>query len=194
VEANTSHSSASGLFRGRLSGLSLGGSRNGQRSASRKKSEPTARLDHYLSDSSARVLHHRRVDGEPVEIDHVIVGPAGITVVDSRHYDEGRARVERGVLRVGRRKRLDQVEEVLAQVRVVRELLADTSYVDVDVEAALAYRDVHGLPTLHGFNAPRIMICGTRRIAREASRPGPLSKRRVGALVAYLERSMSNAR
>jgi hypothetical protein len=197
VEANP-HTSADALAQGQPSGLRrrlagvafLGRTRNGDRAAGSRQDEPTTRLDHYLSGSTARVIHHRMVPGETREISHLIVGPAGVTVVDSRNYGEGRARVGRGALRVGRRDRSDLVEALLGQVKDVRGLLADTPYSEVRVEAALAYRQVEGLPTLHSFQAPRIMICGTRKIAREAGRPGPLTTDRVNALASYLDEAL----
>ena len=194
MEANTSlsHTSAPGL-RERLAGLVStrdSRSRNGV-ATRRRKDEPTLRLDRYLSDSRARVLHHCRLPGRRGEIGHIIIGPAGVTVVDSSHYGDGRAKVGRGTLKIGRRKRSDLVEAVLDQARGVRELLADTPYSEVDVEGAIALREVEGLPTLHSFNAPRVMVCGTRKIAGEASRRGPLSTRRVNALASFLERALS---
>jgi hypothetical protein len=195
VEANTSQTGAEGL-RGRLAGLvSAGDTRRREAAAKkprRKGNDPALRLDRYLSDSRARVLHHCRLPGTRSEIGHLIVGPAAVTVVDSSHYGDGRARVGRGSLKIGRRNRRDLVDQLLTQAKGVRELLADTPYSDVEVEAALALREVEGLPTLHSFNAPRIMICGTRKIAGEASRRGPLSSRRVNALASFLERTLSS--
>ena len=148
MEANTTRTSTGGLLRGRLRGLVSAGHARSGKAAPRRKDEPAVRLDSYLRDSRARVFHHRHLPGEKREISHLIVGPAGVTVVDSRHYSDGRARVGRGALKVGRRNRTDLIEELLGQVAGVRELLADTPYADVQVEAALAWREVEGLPTL----------------------------------------------
>jgi hypothetical protein len=197
VEANTSHSTAEALVKGQRRGLrarisaltTLRGARKVGRSAARGGDEPTLRLDQYLSGSKARVLHHRTLPGVRAEISHLIIGPAGVTVVDSRHYPSGRARIGQGELRVGKRRRADLIDALLERVGEVRNLLADTPYSEVPVEGALAYGQVDGPPTLK--DAPRILVSGTRRIAGEASRPGPLSARRVNALAAYLERSTS---
>jgi hypothetical protein len=148
--------------------------------------DPTARLDEYLSDTDAVALHRLRLPNGGGELTHLVVGPAGVTVVDSRNYRSGRAKVGHGGLRVGRRNRSDLIKEVLGQVDSVESLLNDTPYEDVHVEAALAWREVEGLPILHTFNAPRVLVCGTRKIAREAARPGPLTPRKVDALASYL--------
>src|SRR5262245_54214754 len=162
--------------------------RNGTSTAEHRQPaelDPGAKFDQELADRDAVVLHHRRAGA--VTIDHLIVGSAGITVVDSSHYTDRRARVGRGGLRVGRRNRPDIVQDVLDKAAAVRDLLQETRYADVPVEAALAWHEVEGMPILHSFNAPRVIICGTRRIAREASRPGPISSRRVASLVTLLE-------
>jgi hypothetical protein len=148
--------------------------------------DPGARLDEYLSDSSARVLHDLHLpDGG--EISHLVVGPAGITVIDSRNYTSGRAKVGTGGLRVGRRNRSKLVHEVMAKAEEIENLLVGTPYEDTLVEGALAWREVEGLPTLHSFTGPRILVCGTRKIAKEAARPGHLTARKVTALTKFLD-------
>jgi hypothetical protein len=153
--------------------------------------DPAVRLDEHMRDAKAVVLHHRRLgDGE---ISHLIVGPAGVTVIDSRNYTSRRVKVGHGGLRVGRRNRSDLVRDALAQADAIQNLLADTPYENVPVEAALAWREVEGLPILHTFNAPRVLVCGTGKIAKEASRRGPLPARKVDALASYLEGELTAA-
>ena len=149
--------------------------------------EPTARIDHYVRDSKAVVLHHRHLPGNGSEISHLIVGPCGVTVVDSRTYEAPSAKLERSPLRGSARRRSDLVKPVLAQVDAVRDLLADTPFADVPIEAALARRKVVGARVLQGLNAPRVIVCGARTIAGEASREGPVTARHVKVLAAYLD-------
>jgi hypothetical protein len=185
-----------GLFRRLTSLVASRGARPRGRETSGGRQcvdDPSARLDYYLVNSDAMVLHHRRLPGRGRRISHLIVGPAGVTVVDSRHYGGRGVRVESGALRIGFRKRSDLIERVVGQVKAVRDVLADTPYADVAVEAALARRKVDGIPVIQQAGAPRVVVCGTRRIAGEASRPGPLSKRAVSALAAYLERELPPA-
>ncbi len=148
--------------------------------------DPSVRLDEYLRGSDAVALHDLRLPNGGGELSHLVVGPAGITVVDSRNYRSKRAKVGHGGLRVGRRNRSELVRDVLGKAASVQSVLADTPYSDVPVEAALAWREVEGLPILHTFNTPRVLVCGTRKIAREAARPGPISTRKVDALASYL--------
>jgi hypothetical protein len=149
--------------------------------------DATVRMERYLRGSKAVALHHCRLAGRRRgEISHLIVGPAGVTVVDSSHYNGRKARLEDGELHVGKRNRTDLIKRVLNQANSVRELLADTPYADVGVEAALAWKKVEGVPIIQYVGGPRLVVCGTRRIAGEASRPGPLPPRKVDALASYL--------
>jgi hypothetical protein len=89
------------------------------------------RLDELASDT-LRVLHDRRVPGTRANIDHLVVTPAGVYVVDAKRYVGKRPslRVEGGVLRprveklmVGTRDQTKLVDGVLEQVDLVRSLV-----------------------------------------------------------------------
>jgi Nuclease-related domain len=173
--------------RQRMSALVLP-KQNGAGSANGKvKDEPTARIDRYLDESKAVVLHHRHVPADGSEISHLIVGPCGVTVVDSSTYNSSSSRLERDVLGGSAKRRSALVKRVLAQVGTVRELLAGTPYAAVPVEAAMARRKVVGARVLQGINTPRVIVCGARTIVGEASRRGSVTPRRVKALAAYLD-------
>jgi hypothetical protein len=161
--------------------------RNGTPNPHQAIDEVGARLAEYMRGSGTIILHGLRLPDRGDEISHLLIGPAGITVVDSSNYTSGRATVGRAGLRVGRRDRSDLIRAVLEQAEEISRLLAGTPYSRVPIEVALAWRRVEGLPILHSLNAPRIMVCSLRTIAREASRPGPLSARRVKALAAFFE-------
>lgn len=76
------------------------------------------------------VLHDRRMPGERGNIDHVVVGPAGVFVVDAKRY-QGRIEIRnRGNifrpdhrLYVGRRDCSELAEKVLKQPSTVKEAL-----------------------------------------------------------------------
>jgi Nuclease-related domain len=144
------------------------------------------RLERYLRDSDAVILHRCRVSGKRGKISHIIVGPAGVTVVDSRNYGGRRATVRSGQLLVGNRDRPDLIEGVLEHAARVRNLLADTPYADVDVNAAIARGRVEGSRSIQLVDGSRVTVWGTGQIAGEASRPGPLSPGKVEALASYL--------
>ena len=87
-----------------------------------------ARLDGIASDS-IRVLHDRRIRGSRANIDHLVVTPSGVWVIDTKKYSGSPSlRVEGGILRprveklvVGGRDKSRLVDGVLWQVECVRE-------------------------------------------------------------------------
>ena len=195
MEANTSHSQVvtggrlngrSGI-RGRLTSLlgTHGGSDRGAQNGNRD--EATVRFDQYLGNSSAVVLHHRRLPGTRTEISHLVVGRAGVTVIDSSRYKVSKVKVDGRGRRASARARSDLASRVLDQVDAVRELLAGTPYAGVPIEAAVARSRVEGPRVLQGLNSPRVIVCGVHTIAVEASRDGELSARRVMGLAHFLD-------
>ncbi len=83
-----------------------------------------ARLDKHASETIA-VMHDRRLPGTKANIDHIVVTPGGVLVVDAKRYVDKcpELRVEGGILRprveklmVGGRDRTKLVDGVLGQV------------------------------------------------------------------------------
>lgn len=92
-----------------------------------------ARLDGIVSDD-IRVLHDRRIPGSRANIDHIVVTPSGVWVIDTKRYQSGSPslRVEGGLLRprveklmVGGRDKSRLVDGVLWQVECVRKEVPD---------------------------------------------------------------------
>jgi len=91
-----------------------------------------ARLD-GLREHGFAVLHDRRKPGGKANIDHLVVGPRGVYVVDAKHYS-GKldVRTEGGFLQpkvthltVGGRNRRKLVEGMAWQVQAVRDVVGD---------------------------------------------------------------------
>ena len=150
-----------------------------------------SRLEHYLRGSDAVVLHQVRLPGKLRKINHIVVGPAGITVVEGRHYRCRKARFKGGQLCVGKRDRTNLVDRVLNQAAAVREVLGGTPYAGVNVEAALALGNVRGRPVVTTWDGRSLIVWGTGLIAEAASRPGPLSADEVNGLASYLAGELS---
>lgn len=92
------------------------------------------RLNEFASDTF-RVLHDRRIPGTRANIDHIVVAPSGVYVIDAKKY-KGRPtlKVEGGLIRprvekllVGTRDRTRLVDGVLKQVGVVREAVGSST-------------------------------------------------------------------
>lgn len=120
-----------------------------------------ARLD-ALSAGGLAVLHDRRIPGSTANIDHIVIAPGGIWVIDSKRY-KGRPelKIEGGLLRprvekllVNRRDCTKLVDGALKQVDVVRDLVGDIPvtgalcFIEADwplIGGAFATRGVHVL-------------------------------------------------
>lgn len=150
-----------------------------------------SRLAQLLAGSGVVLLHDRRLPGSRANIDHLAVGPGGITVIDTKRLAgkvEVRGRGERAELRVGRRDRSKLLEGAARQLAVVS-AMAD----GVDVRAALCFVETSGLPLLRQLRARGIVIDGPRGVARLAKRPGPLDGASIAELAAALDRGFPKA-
>lgn len=118
--------------------------------------EGERRVAEVLTDvKGIEVLHDRRVPGSRANIDHLVVGPAGVFVIDAKKYKEGSAVEARdlgGFLRsdvrlyVGGRDRTKLVEGVLGQIEVVRAALGP-SFDGVPIRGVLCFiGSMWGLP------------------------------------------------
>lgn len=119
------------------------------------------RLDGIASDS-IRVLHDRRIPGSRANIDHLVVTPSGVRVIDAKKYKsslslrvEGcflRPRIEK--LMVGGRDKSALVDGVLWQVECVRKAVPDASvrgilcFVDSDWGLLASSFQVNGVEVL----------------------------------------------
>ena len=170
-----------------LAGLVAGESdaeRNWRRGAE-GEARTAQRLARRMQGRSVVVLHDRRVPGRRANIDHLAIGPAGVTVIDSKNY-KGKVAVRGDRLFVNGHNRTKLVYGVKGQCDVVRKALTRSAFADVPVGAALAWVDVDGLPLLRTLRIDGVLIDGTRKIIKHASRPGRLSVAEIDQLAALL--------
>lgn len=145
-----------------------------------------------LAGPSARVLHDRRIPRTRANIDHIVVCPSGVLVVDAKRY-EGRPhlRVEGGILRdrteklmVGSRDATKLVDGVLRQVALVRDALGDE--VAGAVRGFMCFVNADW-PLIGGsFTTRSVSVLWPRKLASLASEPGPLSDSEVAAVTERL--------
>lgn len=124
------------------------------------------------------LLHDRRMPQSRANIDHIAIGPSGVTVIDTKRY-RGRIEIERrgGLLRersedliVGGRDRTKLADGVLAQADSVRGMLAGGPYAAVPVRAVLCFVDgdwpwsgpveVRGVPIVTPRRAAKLCAAG----------------------------------
>lgn len=82
------------------------------------------------------VLHSLMLPGESGDIDHVVVGPAGVTVIDSKTWT-GSVSATRGKLRVAGRNKQPCIDGMRRQVERVRGVLAEAGHHGVPVSGVL---------------------------------------------------------
>lgn len=140
------------------------------------------RLAKHLRDTNVVFLHDRRIPGTRANIDHLAVGPGGVTVIDSKHV-QGKVRAERrgGLfsprtehLVIAGRDRTKFVEGVEQQIASVRQVVEAIDR-DIGVAGCLCIVDVEGLPLLTSIKVRDVAVVGGRGAARLAARPGHLA-------------------
>ncbi|MDC5698745.1 NERD domain-containing protein [Intrasporangium calvum] len=150
-----------------------------------------------IAGERVQVLHDRRMPGSRANIDHVVVAPGGVYVVDAKKYrGRPRLKVEGGVLRprverllVGARDRTRLVDGALRQVDVVRGLLGG----EVPVQGVLCFVDADW-PLLGGaFSIGGVQVCWPKKLYARLQAPGPLSAGHVGELHRELVRALPPA-
>ena len=159
------------------------------------------RLSDLLEGSGVHLLHDRRMPGSGrANIDHIAVGPGGITVIDTKTV-KGKVRVEsvgslfgprRRQLRIKGRDRTRLVYGVRGQAEAVRALLVQRN-IAVDVRCALCFASAEGLPWFRRLEVEDVLIDGARRVAKLAGRPGVHTAEEVDRVVRLLARALPAA-
>lgn len=152
------------------------------------------RLADLLAGSGVHLLHDRRMPGRSkANIDHIAVGPGGITVIDAKTV-KGKVRVEsvgglfgprRRELRIKGHDRTRLIYGVRGQAEAVRALLAQRE-IAIDVRCALCFASVDGLPWFRRLEVEGVLIDGARRVAKLATRPGAHTAEEVDRIVRLL--------
>ena len=130
---------------------------------------------------SLRVLHDRRIPGTKANLDHLVICPSGVFVVDAKRYRNARPelRMEGGLIRprqelliVGGRDRTKLVEGMHKQVGLVRQALID--YPDVPVRGVLCFVEADW-PLIGGsFTVQGVAVLWMKKLKSLLAEPGPL--------------------
>jgi hypothetical protein len=160
-----------------------------------------ARLNAVAFDN-VRVLHDRRIPKTRANIDHLVVCPTGVIVIDAKKY-KGRPqlRVEGGILRprtetlmVGRRDCTKLVDGVLHQVELVRSALeSQEAWAPLPVRGMLCFVEADW-PMIGGsFTTRGVEALWQRRAIAQIGKPGPLEPDLVAAVHRHLAASFPPA-
>jgi hypothetical protein len=118
------------------------------------------------------VLHSLVVPGARTDIDHLVIGPAGVTVIDAKAWD-GKVWVGRIGLGRGRSAHPKAIDGMSRQINRVHALLAKAGRDDVPVEGVICMvNDNDGIPA-YGFGEIRgIKVGRPETVENHALRSG----------------------
>jgi hypothetical protein len=161
-----------------------------------------ARLIELLNGHGVKLLHDRRIPGHGrANIDHIAIGPGGVTVIDTKTH-HGKVRVarvggllskRRSVLMIAGRNQTSLVDAVERQIELVRTALAGAGEDKADVRGALCFPHVDGLPMIAELSVREIIVDGPRPVAELARRPGPLDPEMIDRIWTHLSHSFPSA-
>ena len=154
-------------------------------------------LDDWAATLGAIVLHDRKVPGSRANIDHLVIAPSGIWVVDAKEYKGAVAKVDVGGwsradfrLKVAgryRTKLLDGLEWQMGRISEVLERLAPVPA--VPVRGALCF-----VGSEWPLSRPRPLVFGTVAVVWPAGLPEVLSTLRPPTAIALAETATLLAR
>ncbi len=161
------------------------------------------RLEQLLDGTGVRLLHDRCVPRHgQANIDHIAIGPGGITVIDTkthrgklrRDWEGGLFTERRTILRINGRDQTKLIAGVERQIGYVHAALADLDLAqEIDVRGALCFPNVDGLPLFGQIEIRGIIVNGPQRVARLAARAGGLEQALVERVIGHLAQALPPA-
>jgi len=160
-------------------------------------------LAKHLRGHDVVLLHDRRIPGRGrANIDHLAIGPRGVTVIDTKST-HGRLTLttvggllspRREQLQVNRRDCTHYLDALERQIAAIRDAPAPLE-LEVDIRGALCYPNINGLPLFGQLTARQrtIAIDNPRGIAKLARRNGPLDHELVDEIARQLDRALPPA-
>lgn len=160
------------------------------------------RLAKLLADTQVKLLHDLRMPSHgAANIDHIAIGPGGITVIDTKNY-RGKVTTERvgglfserrTLLKVAGRDRTHLIDGIEKQIDVVRAIVDHVSPASIDIRGTLCFVNPDGLPIFGSQSVRGIRIDGSRAVAKLARRPGSLSDDEIARLYCALNAALPPA-
>jgi hypothetical protein len=155
--------------------------------------ELAASLEKNLG-SNVILLHDRKVPKTKANIDHIVIAPSGVWVVDAKNYsglvqqrDVGGFFKTDLRLYVGSRNCTKLVDGMDWQVKAVLRTLGDQ---DCPVSSAICFTDAEWGWFAKPFTIEGVFISGPNALARRIAEPGPLSGQVVEEIGIILSNSL----
>lgn len=150
--------------------------------------------------SGVQVLHDRlRPKARAANIDHIVVAPTGVWVIDAKHYSGKVEQVNRGTffrpvhhLKVGGRRCDDLAEKVDKQVAAVTQAL-ESAHPGVRVQGVLCFIGTEWDFLAPPFDQNGILVIWPKKLYKMLAQPGPLDSQTIRAVHQTLSRALPPA-
>jgi hypothetical protein len=133
------------------------------------------------------ILHDRKIPGTVANIDHIVIGPTGVWVVETKNY-AGSIQVRNGELNVNGRRRQGVRAEVEREVAVVARFVPSTAVQAIVVVHRAAF------PWLGTLRLGEVPVVQPGQVAARIRRgPATLTTEQVSVMVAEIHRALPRA-
>jgi hypothetical protein len=155
-----------------------------------------------LTSNGILALHSRLIARTPTVIDHLVIAPSGVYVIEAYRYSAApKLLVEGGIMTprtstlvVGGRDCTPLVYAVQERAaRVKSELEVDQAWAAVPVHGQLCFTNAQWPLTSAPFTIDGLNVLGPAQATERVSRPGPVSPYTVAAVHRYLARAFPPA-
>jgi Nuclease-related domain len=153
------------------------------------------------TDGKVLVLHDRRIPGSKGNIDHIVVAPTGIWVIDAKRYKGRRiAHVDRGGwlksdirLTVGGKQSSKEVDGMHKQIGHIATALASTPFEDLPTHGALCFIEADWPLLSKPFAVRGILVSWGQKLRERLVEDGPVEEATRTALHRHLATSFPPA-
>lgn len=154
-----------------------------------------AMVDHGLL-----TLHDRQIPGSKANIDHMVVAPSGVWIVDAKRYKGLVTKVDKGGLfrtdvhlTVGGRDRTSLADGVARQVEHVKRALQHTPHAMVPIHGVLCFVDAEFRLFAKPFEIHNVLVTWGKALRDRLAEPGPMEAAQRSALHRQLAESFRPA-
>lgn len=154
-----------------------------------------------MVDKGILTLHDRQIPGSQANIDHMVVAPTGIWIIDAKRYKGLVAKVDKGGifrtdlrLTVGGRDRTSLADGVARQVDHVMRALLGTPHEQVPLHGALCFVDAEFRLFAKPFEIRGVLVTWGKALGeRLVDQDGPVEATQRGALHRHLSQAFRPA-
>lgn len=153
-------------------------------------------LDKWESDAEVIVLHDRQMPRGRGNIDHLVVSPTGVFVVDAKAI-KGKVGAQTSLfgkakLRVRGRDQTKLIDGLDRQMAAVRGALESSGYQEVPVKGVLCFTGPD-LPLIGGKEILGHLLLGRKGLRKRLQKKGPISSEAVNKIAESLATTLPPA-